>query len=116
MKLPFRPALNYISRKIVEGKRTLHDSQEQVEKKSHLVCSQASNNSLPHTGRKPKCRNTDNLPIGEYLYAQAMRKPKPKQPEHRGEVKALDHSDRLIAVLKEKRINEVFSELAQPPH
>lgn len=81
-----------------------------------MVCSHSSNNSLPHTGRKPRNRNTENLPIGEYLYSQAMKKSKPKQPLQKAEVKALDHSDRMVAALKERRINEVFNELTSPPH
>lgn len=89
----------------MEGKRAVNESQETIEKKPHTSCSHSSNHSQPHTGRKPKNRNTQNLPIGEYLYAQAMKKSKPKQVENKTEIKALDHSDRLIAALKEKRIN-----------
>lgn len=74
-----------------------------------MVCSHSSNNSLPQTGRKPKNRNIENLPIGEYLYAQAMKKSKPKQQPQKAEVRAIDHSDRMVAALKEKRINEVFN-------
>jgi hypothetical protein len=100
----------------VEGKRAVNDSQERLDKKSHMICSHSTNNSLPHTGRRPRNRNTDNLPIGEYLYAQAMKKSKPKHHEQKAEIKALDYSDHLVAMLKEKRINEVFNELTRPPH
>jgi hypothetical protein len=40
-----------------------------------------------------------------------MKKSKPKQPQQKTEVKALDHSDRMVAALKERRINEAFNEL-----
>lgn len=82
----------------------------------HLGCSHATNTSLPHTGRGPKHRNAEQLPIGEYLYSQAMKKSKPKAQQQRAEVKALEHSDYLVAHMKEKRINEIFTELTSPPH
>ena len=45
-----------------------------------------------------------------------MKKSKSKPAPQKAEVKVLDRSDHLVAMLKEKRINEVFTELTQPPH
>ena len=60
--------------------------------KSHTVCGQDNSNSLPHTGRAPKNRNLDGLPIGEYLYNQARKKSKVKRMDNKAEVKANEHS------------------------
>jgi hypothetical protein len=38
-----------------------------------------------------------------------MKKSKPKPAPQKAEVKALGHSDHLVAMLKERRINEVFT-------
>jgi hypothetical protein len=51
--------------------------------KSHTVCGQINSNSLPHTGRAPKNRNLDGLPIGEYLYNQARKKSKVKKMDNK---------------------------------
>jgi hypothetical protein len=45
-----------------------------------------------------------------------MKKSKPKRQEPKAEVKANEHSDYLVCILKEKRFNEIFTELTQPPH
>ena len=45
-----------------------------------------------------------------------MKKSKPKPAPQKAEVKVLGHSNHLVAMLKEERINEVFTELTQPPH
>jgi len=51
--------------------------------KSHTICGKSDSNSLPHTGRAPKNRNLDGLPIGEYLYNQARKKSKAKRIDNK---------------------------------
>ena len=73
-------------------------------KKQSSTHSQEKLNRNPKTGRKPINRNIEKLPIGEYLYNQSKRqKVKPTEPCN--EVKALEHSDYLVSILKEKRIH-----------
>jgi hypothetical protein len=80
MEIPFKPNINYISKKIMESKKSMNalDNNDKNERKNHMICNYSSNNSQPHTGRGPKSRNLEKLPIGDYLYNQAMRKSKPK--------------------------------------
>lgn len=68
------------------------ESQDKIDRKNHILCSNVTNNSLPHTGRGPKNRNKEQLPIGDYLYNQAMKKSKPKILENKVEIKANEHS------------------------
>jgi len=46
-----------------------------------------------------------------------MQKSKSKVAlESKIEIKAINHSDYLVSILKEKRFNEIFTDLTQSPH
>jgi len=80
LEIPFKPTINLISQKIVEDRKEMglmgNSYSGENSKKCHANCSYDQNTSLPHTGRKPRNRNTENLPIGDYLYNKAMKKNK----------------------------------------
>jgi hypothetical protein len=68
--MTFKPEINSISKTIVSG-LTFEQRQERFKysKPETIIF-----NPIPKAGRKPRSRNSSNMPIGEYLYSKANKK------------------------------------------